>query len=64
MSDAPESRGASDRSVLDAWRLLAKPVPSRPAASYVGIVAIIVLLNLSAISAIVAAALPEPTVAA
>ena len=64
MSDVPESRAAGDLSVVDAWRLLVKPVPSRPAASYVGIVAIIVLLNLSAIATIVAAAVPDPTVAA
>ena len=38
MSDVPESRAAGDLSVVDAWRLLVKPVPSRPAASYVGIV--------------------------
>src|SRR5215213_7964748 len=64
MTDSPNAPATSDLGVLDAWRLLVKPVPSRPAPSYVGIVAVIGLLNLSAIAAIVASAVPDPMVAA
>ena len=64
MTDTPSSRATGDLSVLDSWRLLVKPAPSRPAQSYVGIVAVIGLLNLSAITAIVASAVPDPMVAA
>src|SRR6187401_3439226 len=65
MTDTPPgSHATTDLSVLDAWRLLVKPVPSRQAPGYVGIVAAIVLLNLSAITAIVASAVPDPMVAA
>lgn len=64
MTDRPSSPATSDLSVLEAWRLLVRPVPSRRAPGYVGIVAVIGLLNLSAIAAIVASAVPDPMVAA
>src|SRR5690242_8634975 len=63
MTDAPDSRATSDLSVLDAWRILAKPAPSRPARGYAGLVAIVALLNLSAIAAIVGATVPDPLLA-
>jgi len=59
-----DSAATGDLSVVEAWRLLVKPVPSRRAPGYVGIVAVIGLLNLSAIAAIVASAAPDPMVAA
>src|SRR4051812_49793412 len=60
MTDAPDSRVTSDLTVLDAWRILVKPVPSGRATSYVGLLAIVALLNLSAIAAIVAATIASP----
>ena len=62
--DGVDPAATGDLSVLEAWRLLVRPVPSRQAPGYVGIVAVIGLINLSAISAIVASAAPDPTVAA
>src|SRR5215212_188815 len=60
MTDAPDSRVTSDLTVLDAWRILVKPVPSGRATSYVGLLAIVALLNLSAIAAIVAVTVASP----
>mgnify|MGYP001010093083 CR=1 FL=1 len=54
MTEPREPRVTGDLSVLDAWRLLATPVPTHRAAGYVGLCAVILLLNLSAIAAIVA----------
>src|SRR5215212_9619433 len=64
MTDAPDSHMTSDLTVLDAWRMLVKPVPSGRATSYVGLLAIVALLNLSAIAAIVAATISSPGPAA
>src|SRR4051794_30055506 len=63
MSDAPESPQPGDLTVLEAWQILVKPAPTRPAASHVGLFAIVGLLNLSAIAAIVAVSVPDPTLA-
>ncbi|MCC7372238.1 MAG: glycosyltransferase family 39 protein [Chloroflexi bacterium] len=60
MIQRPEAPASQDLSVLDAWRQLGRPPARRAAPGYVGIMAVIVLLNLSAMSAIAAAALPEP----
>src|SRR5215217_5472774 len=60
MTDAPDSRVTSDLTVRDAWRILVKPVPSGRATSYVGLLAIVALLNLSAIAAIVAVTIASP----
>src|SRR4051812_43437412 len=63
MSDAPESPQPGDLTVLEAWQILVKPAPTRPAASHVGLFAIVGLLNLSAIAAIVAVSVPDPNLA-
>ncbi|MFN8636386.1 MAG: glycosyltransferase family 39 protein [Chloroflexota bacterium] len=63
MTEPREPRVTGDLSVLDAWRLLARPVPTHRAAGYVGLCAVILLLNLSAIAAIVATTVADPTVA-
>src|SRR6266496_3243840 len=63
MTDAPESRATGDLSVLEAWRLLARPAPTRRATSYAGLLALIALLNLNAIAVIVAASVPDPSLA-
>jgi 4-amino-4-deoxy-L-arabinose transferase-like glycosyltransferase len=63
MSDAPDPHRSGDLTVLAAWRILARPIPTRPAASYVGLLAIIALLNLSAIAALAAVLVPDPTLA-
>jgi 4-amino-4-deoxy-L-arabinose transferase-like glycosyltransferase len=63
MTDPPDSRATGDLTVLDAWRILVKPTPSQPAASHAGLVTIVLLLNLSAIAALVAALAPNPMVA-
>jgi 4-amino-4-deoxy-L-arabinose transferase-like glycosyltransferase len=63
MSDAPDAPRSGDLTVLDAWRILVKPAPTRPVKSYVGLLAIIVLLNLSAIAAIVSVLVADPSVA-
>jgi hypothetical protein len=63
MTDPRESPASGDLTVVDGWRLLVKPVPGRQAAGYVGVLATIALLNLSAISAIVAVSVPDPGVA-
>ena len=63
MTDAPDSPRTGDLSVLDAWRVLAKPAPTRPASSYVGLALIVALMNLSAVAVLVAVAAPNPIVA-
>src|SRR4051794_35318633 len=63
MTDAPDSPATGDLSVLDAWRVLAKPAPTLRARSYVALLAIIVLLNLSAIAVLVAASVTDLSLA-
>lgn len=79
MSDAPEpSRATRDLSVLAAWRLLITPTPRRVLGPddgdeagprpgigrYAGLLVVIGLLNLSAITVIVASTVPVPIIAA
>ncbi|MGE3271508.1 MAG: hypothetical protein AB7P40_22350, partial [Chloroflexota bacterium] len=60
MGDRSASRASAELSVLDAWRQLVRPAGEQPKPGYTGILIVIALLNLSAISAIAAAALPDP----
>jgi hypothetical protein len=61
MVNPPERPSSRDISILEAWRLLRKPTAGQPTPGYVGILTVIVLLNLSAIAAIAAAAFANPT---
>jgi hypothetical protein len=60
MSNGPTLRPRASLSVFEAWQILKAPKPGQPTASYAGMVIVIALLNLGAMSAIASVIIPDP----